>query len=88
MKKPLPETKKKKGRPKKYQSDAERQQAYRDRQRENHRRLDVHIDSSAAWRLDKLAQAWGCSRGRAIQRLLMEADKPYEKILFPDLDEK
>lgn len=62
-----------------------RVQRYRQRKRE-YTRLDVHITPRASWRLKRLAKAWGVSRARAIDRLILEADERYQAILFPDLD--
>ncbi len=80
-----PETKKK-GRPRIHKSDTHRLRAYRERQRKEFTRIDAYIDASACWRLDRLAKAWECSRGGAIQRLIMEADEQYNSILFPEAD--
>jgi hypothetical protein len=80
-----PEMKKRgRGRPRKYANDTERIQAFRDRKQAKGRRFDIYVSSKASWRLTKLAEAWGCSRGDAIDRLLMEADQKYTNILFPE----
>ena len=63
-----------------------RVQRYRQRKRE-YTRLDVHIQPRASWRLKRLAKAWGVSRARVIDRLLLEADEKYREVLFPDIDE-
>jgi len=75
---------KKRGRPKKHQSDVDRVNDYRKRKTSDGRRFDVYISTQASWRLTALSKAWGCSRGSAIERLLMEADNQYEGILFPE----
>jgi hypothetical protein len=49
--------------------------------------LDVHITPRASWRLKKLASAWGVSRAKVIDRLILEADDRYREILFPDLED-
>jgi hypothetical protein len=35
-------------------------------------------------RLERLAKAWDCSMSAAVERLIMEADKNYSDILFPE----
>jgi hypothetical protein len=72
---------KKRGRPRKHADGAERLRRFR---KEQHRRLDGYIDSQASWRLNALAAAWGCSRGKVLERLLLEADDKYEDVLFPE----
>lgn len=72
------------GRPRKYATNKERIQAFRKRKLSEGRRFDIYISDKASWRLTKLSKAWGCSRGDAINRLLIEADDRYESILFPE----
>lgn len=79
-KKPKP---KRRGRPRVHEGDAARQRAYRAKQRKDHTRIDAYIEASASWRLDRLASAWGVSRGGVLQRLILEADDRYDGILFP-----
>lgn len=78
----LPETKKK-GRPKKYNQASDRVNDYRKRKQAEGKRLDVFLPSQASWRITALAKEWDCSRGAAIERLIMESDQRYESILFP-----
>lgn len=75
---------KKRGRPRKYKDEAAKVKAWRKKQ--EGRRLDGYIDSSASWRLTKLSEAWGCSLARAVERLVLEADERYEEILFPETE--
>lgn len=75
---------KKRGRPRKHKDEAEKVQAWRRKQ--EGRRLDGYIDSSASWRLQRLSKAWNCSMAGAVERLAMEADKKYERILFPETE--
>lgn len=82
MDKTFPETKKK-GRPKKHEQAKDRVNDYRQRKQSEGRRLDIFVNSQASWRVSALAKAWGCSRGAAIERLILEADQTYENILFP-----
>jgi hypothetical protein len=63
-----------------------RVQRYRQRKRE-YTRLDVHITPRASWRLKRLAAAWGVSRARVVDRLILEADEKYQSVLFPDLED-
>jgi hypothetical protein len=63
-----------------------RVQRYRQRKRE-YTRLDIFIQPRASWRLKKLAKAWGVSRAKVIDRLILEADGRYREILFPDLED-
>lgn len=76
--------KKPRGRPKRHDNAADRTRAYRLRKQEEGRRFDVYLPSSASWRLTGLAAAWNCSKGQAIDRLIMEADERYHDILFPE----
>ncbi|MFA7382851.1 MAG: hypothetical protein WC001_05325 [Desulfurivibrionaceae bacterium] len=77
------ESEPKKGRPRKYDQASERVDAYRKRKQAEGRRLDIFLLNQASWRITALAKAWDCSRGAAIERLIMEADQKYESILFP-----
>ena len=63
-----------------------RVQRYRQRKRGEYTRLDIFIQPRASWRLKKLAKAWGISRAKVIDRLILEADEKYRAILFPDDD--
>jgi hypothetical protein len=47
--------------------------------------MDIYI-SKATWRLKTLAAAWGCSVGQVINRLVMETDERYGKVLFPETE--
>jgi hypothetical protein len=38
------------------------------------RRLDGYIESPESWRLQRLAETWGCFIAGAVERLVMEAD--------------
>jgi hypothetical protein len=87
MEESLPETKKK-GRPKKYDQANDRVNDYRKRKQAEGKRLDIFLQSQASWRITALAKAWGCSRGTAIERLIMEADQRYGAILFPETKQK
>lgn len=72
------------GRPRIHKDDKARVRAWKQEKQRTSRRLDCHISSSASWRIMKLARAWNCSLAKATERLIMEADDRYEKILFPD----
>ena len=72
------------GRPRKYIDAAERLRAFRERKQAEGRRFDIYVSTKASWRLTKLSKAWRCSRGDAIERLLMEADQRYTGIMFPE----
>lgn len=85
MKKTLPETKKK-GRPKKHDQASDRVNDYRKRKQAEGKRLDIFLPSQASWRITALAKSWDCSRGAAIERLIMEAEQKYEPILFPETE--
>jgi len=85
MKETLPEAKKK-GRPKKHEQASDRVSDYRKRKQAEGKRLDIFLSSSASWRLTALAKAWGCSRGAAIERLILESDNRYQSILFPETE--
>lgn len=77
---------KKRGRPRKYETDAQRIKAYRQRKNADSRRLDVFINTNSSWRLMALSSAWECSPAKTIERLIMEADQRYESILFPETE--
>lgn len=84
MNKKAPETKtEKRGRPRLHADGAGRVRAFRKRQHAKGRRIDAYIGDGASWRITKLSEAWGCSLGQVIDRLVMEADDRYESILFP-----
>ena len=72
-----------KGRPRKHQSDADRVKCYRKRKQADGHRIDAYVSTKASLRLTRLADAWECSMGQVIERLLMEADERYKDILFP-----
>lgn len=72
------------GRPRKHQNQQARTRAWRTKQ--EGRRLDGYINSSASWRLKKLADSWGCSLAGAVERLVLEADEKYEEVLFPETE--
>jgi hypothetical protein len=74
------------GRPRKFETPADRVQAYR--QRQEGRRLDGYINNSASWRLQRLAQTWNCSLSAAVERLILEADEQYQDILFPEREKE
>ena len=80
-----PETKKR-GRPRKHQSDADRVKAFRKRQQADGHRIDAYINTHASWRLTALSKACDSSMGRVIERLLLEADERYQDVLFPETD--
>jgi hypothetical protein len=48
--------------------------------------LDGFVNSSASWRLRKLAETWGCSIAGVVERLAIEADEKYKAILFPETE--
>jgi hypothetical protein len=80
---PMPETtEKRRGRPRKHQAPQDRVKTWRKKQ--EGRRLDGYVNSSASWRLRKLADTWGCSMAAAVERLALEADERYSDILFPE----
>lgn len=75
---------KKPGRPRKHADEKARVQAWRRKQEK--RRLDMYVDSSASWQLDRLAKEWNCSVAGVVERLIMEAGEKggkYEDVLFP-----
>ncbi len=55
------------------------------RRKQEGRRLDGYVNSSASWRLKKLADAWGLSIAGVVERLTAEADEKYSAILFPEI---
>jgi hypothetical protein len=73
-------TEKRAGRPRQHKDEKARVQAWRKKQ--EGRRLDGYVNNSASWRLDKLAEAWGCSLAGVVERLALEADGQYKDILF------
>jgi hypothetical protein len=48
------------------------------------RRLDGDVNSSASWRLQRLAEVWGCSIAAVVERLAVESDEKYAGVLFPE----
>ena len=72
------------GRPRKHKDQAGKVGAWRRKQ--EGRRLDGYVNASASWRLQKLAETWGCSLSAAVERLILEADEKYESILFPETE--
>ena len=76
--------KKRPGRPRKHNTAVERVRSYRQGKQAEGRRLDLYVSSKASWRLTALANAWGCSKAKAVERLLLESDERYETILFPE----
>lgn len=83
MKEPLLETKKK-GRPKKYDQATDRVNDFRKRKHSDGKRIDTFVNSQGSWRITSLAKAWNCSRGAAIERLILEADLKHQNILLPE----
>ncbi len=61
----------------------DRVKAYRRKQ--EGRRLDGYVNSSACWRLKKLAGAWGLPLAAVVERLKAEADEKYRDIWFPEM---
>jgi hypothetical protein len=78
----MTEKKKGPGRPRKYADQRVKTMLWRAKQES--KRVDLYLNAKAAWRLDKLAKEWECSRAGAVERLLVEADEKYRDILFPD----
>lgn len=76
------EQSKKKGRPRKHADQKQRVAAWRKKQ--EGRRLDGYVSSSASWRLKRLSEVWECSLADSVERLIMEADKHYSDVLFPE----
>ncbi len=72
------------GRPRKHKDEKARVRAWR--QKQERRRLDLYVDSSTSWRLDRLAKEWGCTLAAVVERLTMEADEKYEGLLFPETE--
>ena len=68
------------GRPRKHADQRAKTKAWRYNQQKA--RLDLYVNASAEWRLDKLAKEWNCSRAGVVERLLVEADEKYNDILF------
>ncbi|EKD33689.1 MAG: hypothetical protein ACD_75C02624G0005 [uncultured bacterium] len=77
---------KRRGRPRIHQDPQDRMKAWR--QKQEGRRLDGYVSSSASWRLHRLAEVWNCSLSAAVERLALEADERYEEILFPVTEQK
>jgi hypothetical protein len=77
------EERQKRGRPRKHKDGAEAVRSYR--KSTERRRFDVYLRIEASWRLTALSKAWGCSRGEALTRLVLEADERYGDILFPEI---
>jgi len=75
---------KKRGRPRKHKDERAKVQAWRKKQ--EGRRLDGYINSSASWRLKRLSEVWDCSLAGAVERLALEADTMYPDILFPETE--
>ncbi len=71
------------GRPRKHENQQERVKSWRAKQ--EGRRLDGYVNSSASWRLKKLAEAWGLSIAGVVERLTVEADEKYSPILFLEI---
>lgn len=81
----MEETKEKSvGRPRKHKDERARVSAWR--QKQERRRLDIYVDSSTSWRIDRLANEWGCSLSAVVERLTIEADEKYSNILFPETE--
>lgn len=80
----MTETKRGPGRPRKYPDQRAKIRAWRADQTSH--RVDLYLQSSAYWRLKKLAEIWDCSLAGAVERLAIEADEKYEDLLF-DADE-
>ena len=78
--------KKRRGRPRIHKDDSARVKAWREEKKHSGRRIDAWIDDSASWRIVKLAKAWKLPVGKAVERLILEADKEYLDILFPDTE--
>lgn len=78
------EKKKGRGRPRIHADGAERVKSFRKRKQAEGRRLDIYISTSAGWCLTTLAEAWGCSYAKVVERLLLEADQRYGEILFSE----
>ena len=78
-------SKKSKGRPRIHLDPQARVKAWRKKQ--DGRRLDGFVNSSASWRLRKLAEIWGCSIAGVVERLAIEADERYKTILFPETEQ-
>ena len=77
--------KKRPGRPRKHDSDQARVNAWRREKRHSGRRLDCQVNDSASWRIKRLSEAWGCSMGAAVERLILEADEKYADVLLPEM---
>lgn len=75
---------KRRGRPRIHQDPQGRVKAWR--QKQEGRRLDGYVNSSASWRLKRLAEVWGCSVAAAVERLALEADGKYSDILFQETE--
>jgi hypothetical protein len=56
------------------------------RKKQEGRRLDGYVSSSASWRLDDLSKAWNCSMAGVVERLILEADEKYRDILFHETE--
>lgn len=73
------------GRPRKHADQRTKTRAWRADQ--TTKRVDLYLNSSAYWRLKKLAEIWNCSIAGAVERLAIEAGEQggkYEDLLFPD----
>lgn len=83
----MTEEKKGPGRPRKHADQRAKTRAWRADQ--TNKRVDLYLNSSAYWRLKKLAEIWNCSLAEVVERLAIEAGEKggkYEDILFPDLE--
>ena len=72
------------GRPRKYKDNAQRQRAFREKQRHKSERFDIYLSEAAAWRVQELVVAWNSTSAKVIERLILEATEQYREILLPE----
>ncbi|WP_028321262.1 hypothetical protein [Desulfatiglans anilini] len=49
-------------------------------------KITTNLSTAAAWRLNRLAQAWHCSSAEVMERITREAADTYKRTLFPPAD--
>jgi hypothetical protein len=72
------------GRPRKFQTDRQRMQAYRSEQKREGKRVELCLDFTTHRHIKTLARAWGCSLSAVVGRLVVELEMKYEGILYPE----
>ncbi|QFY44195.1 hypothetical protein F6R98_17415 [Candidatus Methylospira mobilis] len=72
------------GRPRKYQTDNQRMQAYRSNQKREGKRVELCLDFTTHRHIKTLADTWGLSLSDVVARLVKELETKYEDILYPE----